>query len=195
MPTGDGLPAVDPNLIYTDPNEYHRQMEARQEARVKRAVDAATPGVVTPLSGMAKQMARAHRPDIWASYGPEIETTMAQLPPQSRADVDTWKRVIDYVAGQHVDELARKKAEELIRNGSDTGMLRTNGAPPLGSDGSSASPMRKLFADRPDIRDFYKDAGITVGDLVEHGSKMGHDEAKWSEMVSRKFKNAPAGAV
>lgn len=179
-----GIPEVDHNLIYSDPAEYHRRMEARMDARIQAAIGNAAGGVTTPMASLAKTQAMSHRPEVWAKYGPEIETTMSSMAPEARANVDVWKRVVNYVAGEHVDEIARAKAEEIIARGSDSGMLSTQGGPPSVDRGSALSPIRKLFKDdHPAIRGFLDDH-IPVEKVIEHGLKRGYTEEAYAEMLT-----------
>lgn len=193
MPTpqpSDGLPAVDPNLIYSNPDEYHRQMEARTEARIQKAISGAAGSVSAPLASMAKAQARTHRPDIWDRYGPEIETTMASMPSEARANVETWRRVVNYVAGEHVDEIARAKAEELIRSGADSGMLSTQAGSPLDPGrASTRNPIEKLFDEgHPAVKGFVDD-GIPVSKVVQHARDRGYTDLQaYADMLTARVK-------
>lgn len=184
-PTSNGIPEVDPNLMYSDPTSYHRQMEARNQALIQQAIAAATPSVVTPLASMAREHAKTYRPEIWSRYGPEIESTMAQLGPQAQADVASWKRVVNYVAGEHTDEIVASAVA--AARGTDTGMLTSDGAPPVPT--STSSPLRKFFADHPEIEEEYKRDGLKVADVLSFYAGMGYtDETKIVEKLSRKFR-------
>lgn len=186
-----GLPEVDPNLIYSNPHEYHRQMEARQQAMVEARLNAASASVTSPMASMAKEQARMHRPEVWKKYGPEIEATMRQLGPQARADVSSWKRVVNYVAGEHVDELAAAKAQEMMSRGADSGSLRTQGGPPSMDPKSGMSPIRKLFAEEhPAIHGHLKDR-ITPETVIKHAAKRGYTEEAYAELL---IKNATRSA-
>lgn len=176
---------VNPNLIYSDAPGYTNALLAEAERRVEARFAAAAPAFVTPLASMAKLHAQQHRPDVWTAYGPEIETTAATMDPQLLGDVRAWHRIIDFVASQHVDEIAERRAREIVARGGDSGMLATGGvAAPTGS--ASLSPIRKLFADNSPAVAAFKDDGLDANAVIAHAAKMGHDEAKYANMLTRR---------
>ena len=184
--------SVDPNLMYSDPARYTQEILAEAERRAEARLTSASGSVVTPLASMAKMHAKTHRPDIWDSYAPEIEAIMARVTAPHNANIDLWREAVDMVAGRHVDDIARRKADEIMARGGDTGSLTPGGALPT-NGASSASPIRKLLSERPDLKEYYKDAGITSEMLVIQGSKMGHDESKYADMLSRKARAVMVG--
>lgn len=185
--------SVDPNLMYSDPARYTQELLAEAERRAEARLTSASGSVVTPLASMAKMHAKTHRPDVWDSYAPEIEALMARVQAPHNANIDLWREAVDIVAGRHVDDIARRKADEIMRRGGDTGSLTPGGSPPT-NGASGASPIRKLLSDRPDLKEYYKDAGITAEMLVTQGVKMGHDESKYADMLSRKARAVLVGA-
>lgn len=189
MPQAPAAPGVDPNQVWNDPAGYTAAILAEAERRAEAKLRAEAGSVVAPLASMARSQARTYKPDIWEFYGPEIETTMAGFNESVRADVDNWRKVVDFVAGQHIDDLiARRMAE--ARQTVDHGTITSDGVVPIG-DATSASPIRKLFKDNPEIERHYKDAGLSVSDVISHGKRMGHnDETEYAKMLSRKFAGA-----
>lgn len=176
---------VDANLIYRDANAYTEAVLAEATRRAQENLASAGASFVTPLASMARMHAKAHRPDIWNSYAPEIEATMATLPDASRGDVSTWQRVVDFVASQHVDEIAEKRAREIIARGGDTGTLMSGSvAGPSGI--ATMTPIRKLFSDNHPAIAGYKQDGLTPEMVIAQASKMGHTEEKYANMLTRR---------
>lgn len=189
QPTAQAVPVstpsgVDSELLYRDPAAYTAAVIAAAKAEVQREIQNAEGRVTMPMVSMARTQATAFKPEIWAKYGPEIDTIMAEAPSQARLNVETWRLAVKMVAAEHVDEVAREKAEELLRSG-DVGTLRTDGG--VTSPASNgATPIRKLFAtDDPAIKP-YKDAGLNAQDVIAHYAKMGKDETKAAEMIRNK---------
>lgn len=173
----------DPSLIYSNPDEYHRQMEAWTDARINERLEVASQGVVTPLTSMAKAQAQTHRPEIWKKYGPEVETMMANLSPAVKANVAVWRQAVDLVASNHVDEIAREKAEALMRAGGDPGSLPSSGGPPAPNRSSSLSPLHKLFSERHEaVRDYIEDR-VPVEKVIARAKARGYSEEDYAKML------------
>lgn len=109
---------------------------------------------------------------------------MAEFPAASKADVSVWTRVVDFVAGQHMDELIARATA--AKGGSDNGMLSSEGAPPNGT-ATPSSPIRKLLKENVAASAFYKDAGLSPEDVIAHAKARGHDETEYAKMLTRKF--------
>lgn len=181
-PPAPPSPGIDPDLMYRDAAAYTAQVIAEAERRADARIAAASQGFGAPMSSMAREQARTHRPEIWAKYGPEIDTLMAEISGPARLNVDIWKRAVNMVASDHIDEIARERAETLIRSG-DVGGLRTSGGVLDPSGASVLSPVRKLFADNDSAIQTYKEAGLTASDVIAHYAKMGKDETKAAETI------------
>jgi hypothetical protein len=177
---------INPNLIYSDADAYTQAVLAEAERRATERLRAEAPAFVTPLASMARMHAQNHRPDVWKHYGPDIESAMASLPETAKGDISTWHRVVDFVAGQHVDEIASRKAAEIVARGSDPGMIPSGGAAPNFAGGSAASPIRRLFSENHPAIALHKEAGLSAQQVIDHGLKMGHEEAKYADMLTRK---------
>lgn len=180
--------AIDRNLIYNDPEAYTNAVLDEATRRAEARLQAAAPTYVTPLASMARMHAQSHRKDVWQHYGPEVETTMANVAaqnPTAAGDISTWHKVIDFVASQHVDEIAERRAREIISRGSDPGMIASGGAAPS-PGAASGSPIRKMFAENHPAIAPYREVGLSAQDVIDHGVKMGHQESKYAEMLSRK---------
>ena len=173
--TSSDLPTVDSNLIYSDPNEYHRQMERRTEALVEKRLANAERLVMTPMASMARTQAQANpkRKDVWERYAPEIEAIVARLPDAAKARPDIWDEAARMVAGEHLDDIAQARAEAIIARGRDSGSLGTQGGSP-NEPISTPSPLRKLFEDRHiAVKGFISD-DIPLSKVREHYTKMGY---------------------
>lgn len=191
----NGIPSVDPNLIYSNPDEYHRQMEARTNAIIEARLAQAGAEISTPLASMAKSQAMTHRPDVWERYGPEIESTMASMPANARGNVETWKRIVNYVAGEHVDELARIKAEELMASGGSGSLPTQAGSSTLPNAASTRSPIQKLFDEGHEaVKGFVMD-GISPAQVEAHARARGHDLESYATILKNRVarkKGVPA---
>lgn len=189
QPAGDGLPPVDPNLIYSDPASYHRQMEARQEAIIERRLASASQPFASSMGGLAKRQSMQDRKNVWDAYAPEIEAIMQSVPVANHGNVDLWNQAADIVAGRHVEDIARKRADEILRASSgDSGMLRTSEGGSAPVPGASRSPIQKLFdEDHPAVKPFIKD-GISAKKVEEHAAKMGHTPEAYAELLQKRVK-------
>lgn len=196
-PNVSGIPEVDPNLIYSNPAEYHRQMEARTNALIESRLASAERTVSTPLASLAKAeaMRNPKRKLVWEKYAPEIETVMARVPESQRGRVDLWDEAAKIVAGEHFEELARAKAEELMRSGASGSLATQAGSATLPNASSSRSPIAKLFDENhPAIEGFKRD-GISPSQVEAHAKARGHDLEAYANLLksraSRK-KGVPA---
>lgn len=167
---------VDPNLMYTDPAAYTRQLQESIRSEMRSEMQAAAGSITTPLASMAKAQAMQNpkRKVVWDKWAPEIEMIVAKLPPEARARPDIWDEAARMVAGEHVDELARLQADEIIKRSGDSGMLSTQGGPPQPNGASSKGPLAKLFEARdPSVKGFIDD-GIPLAKVREHYTKRGY---------------------
>lgn len=182
----NGAPAP-PNsdLLFTNPEEYHRQNQAYTQHMIDSSIQRVAGAYTTPLSSMAKTQAQTYRPDVWEDFGPEVEAIMAKVPEQSRARVELWHQAVDMVAGKHVDQIARKMAEKLAANG-DTGSISTGGTTEVPTPGSNLSPLRRLFATNDPAIQPLKEAGLTAEDAIAHAAQMGVSEEKRAEQLKER---------
>lgn len=188
----NGIPDVDANLIYSNPAEYHRQMEARTAALIDARLAAASSAVVTPLASLARSEAArdAELADVWRDYAPDIDLIMQRVPEGARGRVDLWREAAQMVAGKRYKELAQKEAARLVST-QDAGMLSTQGGPNAPRSTSSTSPIARLYnEDHPSVKGFKAD-GISADALIAHGRKMGHDEAAYAEMLTKRAARRP----
>lgn len=119
----------------------------------------------------AMALARQSDPDAFQMYGPEIEAQVAQLPIKMRT-LDNIRQIVRIVKADHVEELAERRARDLM--GQQKLTVRTSGAASQ-YNGASASilesdelpaPYRDLLAKKgiteTQVRDFCRANGMTV---------------------------------
>ena len=186
-PTSSNGVGISPDDIYSDTPAFVRSIEDYTNAKVEAGISAAATPLLTPLVGMAKTASQTEKnKEVWDAYGPEIDTEMAKIPLQSRADPAIWNQAVDMIAGRHRDELAHKAAERIVASGGDAGMITSGGITAANGDGIAASPIRTLFNDNdPSIKAF-KDEGMTAATVIDHAAKMGHAEEVYAEMLKSK---------
>lgn len=63
-------------------------------------------------------------------FGPELSALIAKVPPNLRT-LDNLRQVVKMVRSDHVDELARERAQELVADMAPT--IRSGGAPAVGA--------------------------------------------------------------
>lgn len=68
--------------------------------------------------------------DDFDKYGPEISGLIANIPAHQRT-LDNMRMVVRLVRGNHVDELARERAQQLVAEMAPT--IRSGGAPAVGA--------------------------------------------------------------
>jgi hypothetical protein len=164
--------------MYTDPAAYTRQLQESIRAEMRSEMQAAAGTLTTPLASMAKAQAMQNpkRKVVWEKWAPEIEMIVARLPPEAKARPDIWDEAARMVAGEHVDELARLQADEIIKRSGDSGMLPTQGGPPQPNGSSSKGPLAKLFESKdPSVKGFLDD-GISLAKVREHYMKRGYSK-------------------
>ena len=183
-PVSDTLPRVDPNLIYSNPDEYHRQMESRLAAMVDSRINAASSAIVTPLGSLARSEAsrNAKYKAAWTKWPHEIDIIMQRVPEASRGRVDLWNEAARMVQGEHAEEIAEVRARELIATG-DPGMLPTQGGPQRGASPSLMSPIEKLYADDHAAVKGYKADGIRAAQVIARASAQGISEDAYAKML------------
>ena len=184
-PTND----VDANLIYTNPEEFTRRLRESIRTEMRQELSTAAAPLTGGMAGMAKRQSMQDRKGVWESYGPEIETIMASVPTQNHGSVDLWNQAADIVAGRHIDEIARKRADEMLRRG-DVGTIRTNEGGALPEAASTRSPIAKLFDEKhPSVLPFIRD-NIDAKQVEAHAAKMGHTPEAYAELLQKRVKVA-----
>ena len=173
---------VDSNLVYRDADAYTEQLLSHVDQMVEARLANASGSFAAPVASMARAQAMSHKPEIWSKYAPEIDALMSEVQGPARLNVDLWKRAVNMVASEHLDELVYDATQAAISRG-DTGGLRGGGGAPLTSSPNASSPIRALFAANDPAIASFKDAGLNAEAVIEHYRKMGKDEAKAAETL------------
>ena len=179
---------ISADAIYSDTEGFVRSIQDYTDAKVAEGLQAASGPILQPLAVMARNSAMANpkRKSVWDAYGPEIDAVMAKIPIENRANPELWDQAARMVAGEHIDELARKEADRLIASGGDAGMITSGGVTSATGNGITASPIQALFNDdHPSIQGF-KEEGMSVSVVVDHARKMGYDEDTYAKMLEAK---------
>lgn len=178
---------VNSDLMYSNPAEYTRQLRESIRAEMRQELSGAAGPISTGMSSLAKRQSQADKRKIWDSYGPEIEAVMANVPVQNHGNVDLWNQAADIVAGRHVEEIARARAEELMSK-ADSGTLRTSEGSSAPTGATTRSPLQKLFDEKhPAVEAFIRD-GIDAKRVEAHAAKMGHSPEAYAELLQKRVK-------
>ena len=192
VPVANAPHRVNSDLVYRDAGAYTDEIMGAVDRLVNERLAGASQNFASPMSSMARDMAKSHKPEIWRAYEPEIDALMADVPAQAKLNVDLWKRAVNMVASDHIEEISRARAEEIMRSGNDTGGLRSGGGAPLGNVPSAASsPIRAMFASNDPAILPFKDAGLDAAAVIAHYAKMGKDETRAADTI----KNAASRRV
>ena len=189
IPTSEPSPSsgISADAIYSDTEGFVKSIQDYTDAKVNAGISAAATPFLTPLVGMAKNASMVEKnKEIWDAYGPEIDSEMAKIPLQSRADPAVWNQAVDMIAGRHRDELAHKAAERIVASGGDAGMITSGGVTSSNGNGISASPIQALFNEDHSSIQAFKDEGMTPATVINHASQMGHTEEVYAEMLKSK---------
>lgn len=136
------------------------------------------------VEGMAQMMATTQRElaqqqfkDEFARWAPEIDGLIGQFAPKpEQRTLDNYKRIITYVRGQHVDELATEKARAMLatgglgeRSGGSNGMTVPLHASALQADklGSMGKLMEQQGVTEAMVTDFCRKNNMTVDDWAK----------------------------
>lgn len=176
--------APDPELAYSNPTEYARQYDAYNAARMQQAMSAYAAPVLGQLSELARQQSRnGAYADVWRRWEPEIELKLAGIPRESRT-LPLYEQAAALVKADHLEELARERAEQLAANVGGAGTERS----PSGSVASGAlaeDPLEKAFASghpffekaraeglTPErVRRFLEQTGRTVDEYIANATR------------------------
>jgi len=106
----------DPELLITNPEEYHRQSQAYNRA----SVDAQVAAYAAPFTQSTSELARdasardTRWTDVWRRFGPEIDALVATNTvqnPVARTQKSLWDQAAEIVQGRHYRELAAEEVE------------------------------------------------------------------------------------
>lgn len=176
-----------PDLMYSDPAEYQRQLFAYQDARMQSTLAQTSQPFLASQAQMARSAARSdpERSDVWEKYAAEIDMEMSRVGLEQRASVDAWNMAADLVAGRHRRELAQDYAERAAAR-PDTGMEGADGGPAPGApQRSSLDPLGQLFADDDPAVASLRERGMTEAKVRENLPKMGHTPASYAALLKK----------
>lgn len=106
-----GMP--DPNLMYSNPAEYQRQLMAFQNAQWQAQMNAYAQPVLQQNAETARELSkRGDYAKVWEKWEPEIELELRGIPLHQRTR-QMYDSAAKIVRGNHVEELARERAEAL----------------------------------------------------------------------------------
>lgn len=109
------------------PNEAAAQVA---DARVQALLNPALAGLQTFAAQNAQTiqaLAEQKFADDYKRWGPEINGYISQIPVERRT-LDSLEKVVKFVRGNHVDELASERARQMLANGQGLGERSTGAA-------------------------------------------------------------------
>lgn len=136
--------APDPQLMYSNPQEYQRQQDAWNDHRAEQRLNAAAAPIVQSLANNAKWQSKAdpEYAEVWQKYGHEIEL-LAQRAGQPITQREGWDMFAQLVRGNHWREFVDQRAQQLVASGGfGTERGAASGAPPA----ENIDPISRLFA-------------------------------------------------
>lgn len=187
---GGAPPQPDPQLIYNDPSEYQRQLDAYNRWQTQQTIQQASGPLLQAQANMARDACRRdpEYADVWDAYAPEIDALMQRVPMQNRADPKSWQQAAEMVAGRHRKELARKEAERLAAEGNLGATISGDATTPGADSGPSRDAISQLFADdHPAIQKF-KEQGISAQKVRSHGVQMGHSPDEYAKILTGAYR-------
>lgn len=177
-PAQNGPP--DTALLYTQPDEYNRQLSAWQQRSTEAAFQAASAPFLAGQVELARAEARRSpkNAEVWRRYEPEIVAELANLPTQLKANPKIWNDAADLVAGRHSEDLFRDRIA--ATRPADTGISSVDGMSRGGLNPSTMTPVQKAWReDAPWIQQFKRLPGMTLPKLQAQVAKMGSSEADY----------------
>lgn len=113
------------------------------------------------LASQAVSMARKEYADEFKRWGPEIESTLAQIPAEART-LDNIATIVDNVRGRHWKELVADEAQRVASGNLPT--ARANGSAPAGQPSSPFNTSDKI---PQQWKDRAASAGLTPAALAD----------------------------
>lgn len=134
-----------------------RQLLRNQNERFAPIVE----GMKTLYQGQVDTLetnSRILNPDLWEKYGDEVRREIEEAKQTQVVTGKTYEKAIQIVRGRHVDEIAKEKAEALLRQ-SPPGDIAGGGEAGVPA-GAPAGP------EVPDAwKELFKEHGITMADI------------------------------
>lgn len=180
----------DPELLITNPSEYHRQSMAWQRNQVDQQVAA----YAAPFSQSTSELARdassrdARWVDVWRRYAPEIDALVAANTvqnPMARTQKALWDQAAEIVQGRHYRELAAEEAQRLAAaNPMTTVRPSDNGSAPVYTN-VSADGLDELMASNDPWAISAREADMTPTMVREYCAKRNIPVATYLEQIKR----------
>lgn len=184
QPQAGGYPTADPGL---EPDLFRQQLDAYVRTTASQVIEDRAGPV---LQGTTSNARWASSTDpawntVYQKYGGEIDALMASVPPQYKTMKETWDNAARIVRGNHVDEIAQSRAEQLIANGSFP-TVRGGNAPQPGAPTGYGDEIDQFFADgnQPYVQ-WARDNNVTAGMMREYARKAGRTPAEQVRMMQQ----------
>lgn len=178
-----GPQAPDPQLLYSNPQAYQRQLDEYNDFRVEQRIQQAAQPL---LASNAQQSKWASRNDpeyaeVWTKYGHEIEA-MAVRVPQHMLTLEAYNTFADIVRGKHWKDFVENRAQQLAASGGfGTERSANGGAPPV----TPTSALDRLFDPRSDHPESRKkrELGTSRQDFERFCQAMGKNPEQHAELI------------
>lgn len=185
-PASSGPP--DANLMYTNADEYNRQLGEWTRNTAQSTMQAASAPFVQGQMELAKAESKRNLlyTEVWSRYGPEIEAEVAQFPVHGKISVSFWNDAAAMIKGRRAEDLF--KARLAADAPADAGTFGSGGSPGAGLQASSfASPLAKAWSeDAPWVLQFKRLPGMSVEKLRNRVRDMGWTEESYAEHFEKK---------
>jgi len=119
----------------------------REMVAAKQAIENESYGAMTSVASEVARPKMKH----YDKYKKEIDDSLAQLPPQSRANPQVHLEVYNMVAGRHMDEIIASEVEAAIRKSRTSAPAPTPGsATSRGTSSPTTQTVKEIFGDDAD---------------------------------------------
>ena len=184
-PVTGGLP--DPDLQYSDPAAYQRQLEAYQTGLVRQQMETMGQQALGPLyqnQAMVNRRMVEQDPsysDVFSKFGHEVDAQMASVAFEQRT-IEAYQWVADRVRGTHWKEFAHDYAADQ-RQTRDQPTVSASDQPIPGAEPSYRDPLDEFWdSDHGYVRNA-KSEGLTKNDIRENVGAMGLDVPSYIKAI------------
>lgn len=148
-----------------------------------QAVLEQTRNAVNPAIDMAAStnlsIVKRENAAIFAKYPSEVGNYLANLPKQQWT-IDNLTQVVKFVQSNHLDEVVRERAEQLLASGDPA--IRATGASQQQLPPAQPSPVDSLT---PEQRTTLSRNGVTLKTVEDFCAKNGMDVKRWFELYGK----------
>lgn len=174
-PTTPGNPTLDDWIVR--PDEASRRVAESVFADKLAPAIQGIQGIAQQFASTQRMLAETKFADDFRRWAPEIDAVMAQVAPEQRT-VDNYEKVVKFVRGNHVEEIAVERAKQLLAQG---GVGERSGGSGFGG---TASPSGVDLTKLPHgVGEIARAKGITEGVVLEFCKATGTPPEKWMEMA------------